>query len=221
MKLSPETVSILKNFATIQPNLIVHAGSTIKTLAESKSIQAEAQVAETFDTPFGIYDLNEFLTVYNLMEDPEVTFNDDHLTLKSGNSTMTYRFAETKNLTSPTKSIKLDEGDVTVNLVESQVASIRSAAAALGHGIVGFIGDGKKIKVVVHDPSGSNANKLEIDLGQSTDQTFELNCRVAEIKVLPGDYEVILSKKLLSKWVNKTANTVIYYIALDTRSSFN
>ena len=211
MKLSPNTVNILKNFATIQPNLIVNAGSTINHgigrngLAKQRLVLLEC--------------LNEFLTVYNLLEDPEVTFFDDHLTLTSGNSKMTYRFAETKNLTSPTKSIKLDEGDVTVNLAENQVASIRSAAAALGHGIVGFIGDGKKIKIVVHDPSGSNANKLEIDLEQSTDQTFELNCQVAEIKVLPGDYEVILSKKLLSKWVNK--NTVVYYIALDTKSSFN
>lgn len=221
MKLSPNTLNILKNFATIQPNLVVNPGSVIKTIAESKSILAEAQVTETFDKTFGLYDLNEFLNVYTLLEDPEVEFNDDHLKLESGNCVLTYRFSEIGNLTTPTKSIQLNEGDVTLSLTENQIAAIRSAASVLGHAIVGFVGDGNQIKVAVHDPIGGNGNALEIDLGIKTNHTFHLNFQTAEIKVLSGDYDVILSKKLISKWVNKS-DAVTYYIALDANhSSFN
>ena len=221
MKLSPNTLNILKNFATIQPNLVVNPGSVIKTIAESKSILAEAQVTETFDKTFGLYDLNEFLNVYTLLEDPEVEFNDDHLKLESGNCVLTYRFSEIGNLTTPTKSIQLNEGDVTLSLTENQIAAIRSAASVLGHAIVGFVGDGNQIKVAVHDPIGGNGNALEIDLDIKTNHTFHLNFQTAEIKVLSGDYDVILSKKLISKWVNKS-DAVTYYIALDANhSSFN
>jgi len=221
MKLSPNTLNILKNFAMIQPNLVVNPGSVIKTIAESKSILAEAEIAETFDKTFGLYDLNEFLSVYTLLKDPEVVFNDDHLKLKSGNSVLTYRFSEIGNLTTPTKSVQLDQGDVTLNITENQITAIRSAASVLGHAIVGFVGDGNCIKIVVYDPTGGNGNALEIDLGVKTNHTFKLNFQTAEIKVLSGDYEVILSKKLISKWVNKS-DAVTYYIALDANhSSFN
>lgn len=221
MKLSPNTLNILKNFATIQPNLVVSPGSVIKTIAESKSILAEAQVTETFDKTFGLYDLNEFLNVYTLLEDPEVEFNDDHLKLKSGNCVLTYRFSEIGNLTTTTKNVQLDEGDVTLNLTENQIAAIRSATSVLGHAYVGFVGDGNCIKVVVQDPADTSSNALEMDLGIPTNHTFKLTFQTAEIKVLSGDYEVVLSKKLISKWINKS-DAVTYYIALDANhSSFN
>jgi len=222
MKLSPNTLNILKNFATIQPNLVINPGSVIKTIAESKSILAEAQVTETFDKTFGLYDLNQFLNVYTLLEDPEVEFNDDHLKLKSGNCVLTYRFSEIGNLTTTTKNVQLDEGDVTLNLTENQIAAIRSAISVLDHTeYVRFVGDGNCIKVVVHDPADTSSNALEIDLGIPTNHTFKLTFQAAEIKVLSGDYEVILSKKFISKWVNKS-DAVTYYIALDANhSSFN
>ena len=224
MKLSPNTLNILKNFATIQPELVINPGSVIKTISAAKNIMAEASVAETFDKQLGIRDLNEFLNVYTLLEDPaDIEFGDNDIEVKSGTSKVSLRLFAIEMLTTPpAKNIEIDK-DVIVNLTEAQIGAIRAASSALGNDIeyTSFVGDGKKISLVVNDCSGKNANKLEIDLEQPTNLTFNLCVKTAEIKVLSGDYDVILSKKLISKWVNKS-DAVTYYIALDANhSSFN
>jgi hypothetical protein len=224
MKLSPNTLNILKNFAAIQPELVINPGSVIKTISAAKNIMAEASVTETFDKQLGIRDLNEFLNVYTLLEDPaDIEFGDNDIEAKSGNTKVSLRLYAIEMLTTPpAKNIEIDK-DVIVNLTEAQIGAIRAASSALGNDIeyTSFVGDGKKISLVVNDCSGKNANKLEIDLEQPTNLTFNLCVKTAEIKVLSGDYEVILSKKFISKWVNKS-DAVTYYIALDANhSSFN
>lgn len=220
MKLSNQTLNILKNFASIQPNLVVQAGSTLKTIAENKSVMGKATVAETFEKPFYIYDLNEFLNVYNLLSDPEIEFNGDHLTISSGSSSIRYRYASPEVLTTINKNVTLDSGDVEISITEDVIAQISRAGSALGHALVGIIGDGKTISIRVFDPKDKDSNYLNIDLGVVTDKTFSLNIYITQLKILPGDYDVVLSSKLISKWNNKN-DSVEYFIALDTSSSYN
>ena len=61
MKLSNHTTSVLKNFATINQNLVIKEGNTITTMSAMKNIVAKADVEETFPQEVAIYDLNEFL----------------------------------------------------------------------------------------------------------------------------------------------------------------
>jgi len=82
MKVSNVTQAILKNFASINSNIVINAGSELKTIAEAKNVLAKATVEESFDTPFGIYDLNEFLGVMAMFDDPELTVADDALSIK-------------------------------------------------------------------------------------------------------------------------------------------
>lgn len=63
MKLSSETLAILKNFATINPGIVFKEGNTLSTMSQQKNILADAIVNETFNYTFGIYDLNNFLSV--------------------------------------------------------------------------------------------------------------------------------------------------------------
>ena len=66
MKLSKETLSVLKNFATINGNILIKSGDRLSTISAQKNVMASVSVKETFDRDFGIYDLNEFLGVYSL-----------------------------------------------------------------------------------------------------------------------------------------------------------
>ena len=66
MKLSNETLELLKNFSTINQNLLIKAGNTISTMSAMKNIVAKADVAETFTQEVAIYDLNEFLSAVSL-----------------------------------------------------------------------------------------------------------------------------------------------------------
>ena len=87
MKLSNETVSVLKNFSTINQNLVIKSGSTITTMSAMKNIVAKADVKEDFPQDFAIYDLNEFLSVISLFTNPELEFKDDFVIVTGEGST--------------------------------------------------------------------------------------------------------------------------------------
>ena len=70
MKLSTETISVLKNFSTINANLMVKSGSSLSTMSAMKNIVAKADVTEEFPSDFAIYDLNEFLSALSLFGNP-------------------------------------------------------------------------------------------------------------------------------------------------------
>ena len=72
MKLSNETVSVLKNFSTINQNLVNKSGNKIATMSAMKNIVAKAEVLEEFPQEFAIYDLNEFLSAISLFSKPEL-----------------------------------------------------------------------------------------------------------------------------------------------------
>ena len=56
MKLSKTTLELLKNFATINTNLLVKSGSSLSTVSASKSILAKGTIEESFPQEFAIYD---------------------------------------------------------------------------------------------------------------------------------------------------------------------
>ena len=61
MKISTETLNILKNFSTINSSLVVKQGNTIRTISPAKNILAKFECPESFDNDFAVYDLNKFL----------------------------------------------------------------------------------------------------------------------------------------------------------------
>ena len=87
MNLSNETVSVLKNFATINQNLVIKTGSSISTMSAMKNIVASAEVKEDFPTEFAIYDLNEFLASLSLFEKPSLDFKNDFVVITEDGST--------------------------------------------------------------------------------------------------------------------------------------
>jgi hypothetical protein len=77
MKLSTDTLAVLKNFANIQPNLMFRSGTEVKTIAEAKNIVAKATITESIPQDFGIYDVNDFLSSLSLFTDPTFDFSSD------------------------------------------------------------------------------------------------------------------------------------------------
>ena len=116
MKISKETLDVLKNFSAINPNLVIEQGNKLSTIAEAKNIMASCEVAETFDKDIGIYDLNEFLSALSLIEDPEFVFGDTSVSIKSALTSLTYRYADKSILTSPERGVNMPEAEVTVEL---------------------------------------------------------------------------------------------------------
>jgi hypothetical protein len=225
MKISKETLDVLKNFSVVNPNLVIKEGNKLSTIAEAKNIMASANVPETFPKEVGIYDLNEFLSALSLINDPELEFGEDSVIIKSPTASITYRYADTSILTAPQKEVTMPDADVNVDLSADDIAHIRRAGGALGHSVVSIVskeGD-DKVFLQVKDPNNSSANVFELEVGSaySTTVDFDLQFLISNLTLIPGDYKVSVSSKLISHWECINNNSVEYWIALEKSSTFN
>lgn len=223
MKLSNETLSLLKNYSTINGNLVVKEGNKLLTISDKKNIMSSAEVPETFDQTFGIYDLNEFLGAYSLVDEPTLDFTQDSVTMSSGDSSITYRFSDANILTSPEREVGLPSEDLTVTLTSDVISNIRKASSVLNAPVLSvFSEEGSDvIQCKVFDPSNPTANVYKIQLTDaSTEATCDFRFLVENLKMLNDDYRLSVSSKLISQWVGLN-NKVNYWIALEKSSSFS
>ena len=202
MKISSETISILKNFSGINANLVFKPGKELKTISEAKTIMATASILEDFPVEFGVYDLNEFLSLYNLMEDPTLDFSEKYLTIPDGSQKIKYYYSEVDILTQPSKDINMPECEVVLDLSMENLQKIQKAAAVLGHSELSFIGDGNTVVASVFNEKDSTANTFDSDLGIGTSETFNYVFSISNLKMLQGDYKLSISSRLISKWRN-------------------
>ena len=231
MKLETSTIEILQNFATINPNLVVGANKQVDTINDAKSIYAISK--ETFDVAFGIYDLNEFLSVHSLIDsatgaDTELTFSDKSVKISKGNSSANYRFADPNILTHPLKSISMPAVDVSVQLSHAQLGQLRKAAAVLRQSVLSINGNSGVITARICDPKNSSANCFDIilDSDNSNKSSFEFHILIANLKLLNGDYTLELSQRFISHWIHSgnsvhSPGSVEYFVSLEKTSSYN
>ena len=220
MKLSDSTLSLLKNFSTINQSILFKQGTRLRTISVMKNILAEATIAEEFPKDFGIYDLNQYLNGLALHNNPELNFeNDGYVVIKEGRSRSKYFFADPSVIiTPPEKSIDLPSEDVTFDLSTDQLDKLLKAAAIYQLPDLAVVGGNGVVKVVVRDKKNDTSNDFAITVGE-TDATFSFNFKVENIKILPGTYSVVVSQKLLSRFTNKNQD-LVYYIALEPDSTF-
>ena len=219
MKLSTETISVLKNFSTINANLMVKAGSSLSTMSAMKNIVAKAEVTEEFLSDFAIYDLNEFLSALSLFGKPDLEFNDDFviITEEGTSKSLKYWFSDPSVVTTPSKEISMPSTELTFNLSSDTLNEITKAAAVIGVPDMA-LADGK---LMVTDKKNSTANAYEtsLDVGDVAAE-YKFWFKVENLKVMPGAYDVEVSSKKISHFTN-TKLGVQYWIALEPESSYN
>lgn len=219
MKLTKETLGILKNFGTINPNLILKPGSDLSTITVGKNIIAKAVVTEDFPIEFGIYDINEFLGAMSLFTDPELTFNEKFVTIKENNNGIKYFAASQSVLTSVPNIKPFPVPDITFTLGASNLSSILRVASVLRVPDFSIVGEGTNITVLVGDKSNPSGNTYESVIGD-TDKTFKVNFKVENLKMIPDDYEVCIGAKKISRFSSKSQN-LTYYVAIELDSTFD
>jgi len=181
---------------------------------------AEAEIQEDFPKDFAIYDLTQFLRGVFLHNQPELDFaNDGHVVIREGKTRSKYFFADPSVIVvPPEKSLTLPTMDVEFELAAEQLEKIRKAVLAFQLPDLSVIGEAGVVKLVVHDKKNDTSNDFQVLVGE-TDGEFCFHFKVENIKVIPGDYKVSISSKLLSKFVN-TDYDLTYYIALEPDSNF-
>jgi hypothetical protein len=223
MQLTENVQQVLKNFASINPNIVVEPGNVVRTLAEGKNIFGKATIDVDFPIKFGVYDLNEFIGVLGLVDNPELTFEDTHVNVGDsvGRSKIRYFFTDTDHLTSPQKDIVMPSAEVTLNIGNDTLNKIKRAASALGHSELSIKANNGSISLTIFDSGNTTSNTFSIDVdGEYQSEDFNFIISISNLKLLPGDYKVSISSKLISHFVNTTVDAE-YWIALEKSSTYN
>ena len=218
MKLSKETVALFKNFAGINSNLLLKSGNKLATISAQKNVMADATVTEAFPD-FGIYDLNEFLGAMSLFEDPELDFQDKFVSISQGSMKIKFFAADASVLTAPQKAITFPDAEINFNISAAMLNMIQKTASVLRAADVSIVGDGSTITVVVGDKKNATGNSFSESVG-STDKSFKVNLKVENLKMLPGDYEVSISSKKISRFKSPSSD-LVYYVAVEADSTFD
>ena len=230
MKLSDKTLSLLKNFSNINQSILFKKGSSLRTISVMKNILAEATITEEIPKDFGIYDLSQFLNVNTtLFNSPELDFvNDGYVVIREGRSRQRFFFADPNVIISPPeKAIELPSEDVTFDLSIQQLDKLLKAAGVYQLPDLSVVGENGVVKILVRDKKNDTSNNYSVIVGE-TESNFTFNFKVENIKipcdpasarVLPNDYEVVVSQKLLSRFTAKS-HDLTYFIALEPDSVF-
>ena len=216
MKLSGETVDVLKNFSNINQNILIKEGTQLRTMSTMKNILAEAPIKETFPREFGIYDLNEFLGVLTLVNDAELEFNSEsHLTVNGGNVKIKYFFSDPSILTTPPETFNAPECDVHLAISGKTLSSILKASAVMQLPDIVIEGN-TGASITATDLKNTTSNNYTEQLNSETTQTFKFHFKADNLKMIQGDYQVKASSTAqVSNWVGSAAS---YWIALEQSS---
>jgi len=217
MKLSKRTQAILKNFAGINQSIVINPGNVLQTISNVKDVFAKATIEETFETKVSIYDVNEFLGVLSLFEDPELEFTANSVKLSQGNMTQTYYYADSSVITQPPeKGVSLPSVEVNASLTREQMMSLVKAAGLNDATSLTFT-DGN---VKVWNSQSPNANTFQITGVSETNANYELSIAVEKLKMVADDYDIEICAKGLSHFTGKQ-NSIQYFVALQPNGKYS
>ena len=222
MKISESTKEVLKNFAEINQNLLINPGKKLSTISTMKNILAKAEIEEEFPQELGIYDMHEFLGTLGLFQKPVLTFDEKNMVInEEGISTSTnYYFSDPSVLVSPTKDIKMPPVDVSFTLTQTDLAKVKKASAVMQLPDITVTAEtGGDIFLKAVDSKNSTSNDYKVKVGENAPANFTFHFKAENFKLIDGDYDVEISKALISHFKHSSKN-IEYWMALEQTSKY-
>lgn len=221
MKLSENTMNVLKNFSTINTGMMFKEGNVIRTISKQQNLLAKATVSESFDKEFVIYDLNRFLALLGSLKDPDITVNKDKNNVKivSGTSSTVYGLASEHMIVAPpAKELKVENAEVNFALSKDDLAQVLKLSAVLGLPNIAVKGNRSKITITALDVKNQDSDVFSVEVGETTAE-FQFVFVTENLKMIPGNYTVSISSKGISHFKHST-EPVEYWIATEAGSSY-
>ena len=223
MKLSEHTTSVLKNFATINQNLVIKEGSELLTMSAMKNIVAKATVEENFPKELAIYDLNEFLAALSLFKSPILDFDDQFVTINEETDPkkkLKYFYSDPSVVQSPSKTITMPSEEITFELNSNSLSEMKRAASVIGAPDMVLEKLNGSSSLVAKDKKNDTANNYSSDIITKGDGEFKFFFKVENLKLMDGSYDVSISSKNISNFKSKNSQ-VEYWIALEPESTYS
>jgi len=217
MKFDVKTLDVLKNFYTINPDIKFTKGKILKTVTPlSKSILAKAYITDEIERDFCIKELNKFMSVLSLFNNPEIELGERSCVIKGENSRVEYVYSEERSIkVAPDGEPKIDHPEVQFTLTNADFQKVRKSMAILQSDLMVVVGDGVTLSIETRDSKKLIKDKYTLELG-NTLHNFEFVIKGEHLKLLPYDYEVSIAAKGVSWFKNPD---VEYWIVLDAALS--
>ena len=217
--LSKKTLDVLKNFSTINSSIVFRQGSTVRTISNAENILAKFTGEEVFPSDFAIYDLSQFLSGISLFNDPQLEFTStDFVSIRGGRQSAKYYFSDPEITlkSAPEKNVNFPGADLQFNLTGEELIQLQKASAVYGLPDLTFQSEEglDTIKLILRDKENDTSNTYDLTVAGCATGTFSLDVKIENIRLLPGDYSVKVSKHLISEWTNIDVD-LTYYIALE------
>ena len=225
MKLSEHTISVLKNFASINQNLVIREGSELQTMSAMKNIVARSGVEENFPKEMAIYDLNEFLAALSLFSSPVLEFDEQYVTIKEESNptnSLKYFYSDPSVVQSPSKTITMPSEDITFELSSGDLSMMKRASAVIGAPDMVLENTDEPFKSILNaiDKKNDTANNYSLDISTNGDGQFKFYFKVENLKLMDGSYDVSVSSRNISNFKSKNSD-VEYWIALEPESTYS
>jgi|TARA_R110000851_G_scaffold290908_1_gene445238 hypothetical protein len=225
MKISDETIVILKNLATFNNHLVVKAGNVISTVNEKKSTLIKIVVPEEFPVEFALHDLSGLLKTIGLFEDPEFIFGDNSIVISdSSGTTQEYYYSDKDKLIWDERDITFPECDISVTITCDVLKKVIKAAGINGFEDIAVVGEGGKVFLRTLDKekaTGDNLTKskrtfsvliAEEDKGEFTVFLKHMKKGGNKLSFLPLDYELSISNKKIVRFASTVEQYSVSYI---------
>ena len=225
MNLSEHTISVLKNFASINQNLVIREGSELQTMSAMKNIVARSGVEENFPKEMAIYDLNEFLAALSLFSSPVLEFDEQYVTIKEESNptnSLKYFYSDPSVVQSPSKTITMPSEDITFELSSGDLSKMKRASAVIGAPDMVLENTDEPFKSILNaiDKKNDTANNYSLDISTNGDGQFKFYFKVENLKLMDGSYDVSVSSRNISNFKSKNSD-VEYWIALEPESTYS
>lgn len=221
MKLSTNTLALLTNFSTINSNILFRPGNVIRTVSVSTELNVYAKIEEEIEHEFAIYDLPKLLKGIKLCDDPELEIlpDESYLLIKDRNNMIKYFLTPPELVSAPeNRNIKLRSQDVKFEIQDHQFERLLKIANAFSLADFTVLGKDGDITLQVRNKIEPTSNQGSILVG-TTDKNFEFNFDKNNLLMIPGNYDVIISKDLVAQFINQDYE-LVYSVGLSSDSFF-
>lgn len=236
MKLTNNTLEVLKNFSKISPSILFEEGEFLITRNISRTLYGVAKLDQRIENKFAIYDLVQFIAVLEQFKDPDINFIENSASnLSSKSSKVMLDIKEDRRSIKFTPSIPdlipgADYKKILTTLTNNDLNSIFSfkwtndqfqkfvkAINVLQLNQVKIYTDNGKVFIKAHsDKNEKSYNTVEEYLCDcEPDLEFSVLIDPTYLKMLPDDYEVkifdrkavLFESERVRYFINTTVNT--------------
>jgi len=217
MEFGSRTLSVLKNFSTINPSIQFKEGNTLKTISPNKTIMASANLEDNIESTFAIYNLSRFLGVISLFEKPVFELKEKLINIVSPGRKVSYMFANPETLVLP-PSKELNLGDIAVefDLTQESFSEIVKALGVMSFPDLIITNENGKIILRATDSKNPSADSFDIDVG-TTDKKFTAVFKSENLKIMNDNYHVKISTRGMANFKSKDLE---YWISIESHSTF-